>query len=56
MLVGSGGASKSTLARELGVRLRLPVYHLDALLWQPGWVMTPKDQERAFFADLVKQS
>ncbi len=41
MIVGSGGAGKSTLARALGVRLEIPVIHLDAHFWKPGWVPTP---------------
>ncbi|MTW86986.1 DNA topology modulation protein [Virgibacillus dakarensis] len=37
MIVGSGGAGKSTLAKQLGEKLDIPVYHLDAIFWQPGW-------------------
>ena len=37
-LIGSGGAGKSTLAAVLGQKLSLPVVHLDAAFWQPGWV------------------
>ncbi|WP_316571132.1 DNA topology modulation protein [Neobacillus sp. YIM B06451] len=37
-IIGSGGAGKSTLARNLGKTLGLKVYHLDALFWKPGWV------------------
>lgn len=36
MIVGSGGAGKSTLAKQLGEKLDIPVYHLDAIFWQPG--------------------
>lgn len=36
MIIGSGGAGKSTLARQLGTVLGLPVIHLDAIHWQPG--------------------
>jgi adenylate kinase family enzyme len=43
-IVGPGGAGKSTLARELGTRLGLPVVHLDAEHWQPGWVEPPKEE------------
>ena len=43
VIIGSGGAGKSTLAQQLGARLDLPVIHLDALYWQPGWVETPRD-------------
>lgn len=36
-LVGSPGAGKSTLARELGKRLNIEVIHLDRFFWQAGW-------------------
>ena len=42
MIIGCGGAGKSTLARKLGAILNIKVYHLDALYWKPGWVMTEK--------------
>jgi adenylate kinase family enzyme len=42
-LIGSGGAGKSTLATAMGEKLGLPVMHLDAAFWQPGWV----ERERA---------
>lgn len=38
LVIGSGGAGKSTLSRQIGARLQLPVLHLDAHYWQPGWV------------------
>jgi adenylate kinase family enzyme len=38
VILGSSGAGKSTFARALGARLGVPVVHLDALFWQPGWV------------------
>lgn len=42
-IIGSGGAGKSTLARQLGDITGLPVVHLDAYFWKPGWVSTPDD-------------
>lgn len=41
--MGSGGAGKTTFAKELGRRTGLPVIHLDHLYWRPGWMETPKD-------------
>ncbi len=38
MILGVGGSGKSSLAVELGERLRVPVVHLDELYWSPGWV------------------
>lgn len=34
IIIGSGGAGKSTLAKQLGEKLELPVIHLDALFWR----------------------
>jgi adenylate kinase family enzyme len=44
LIVGAGGAGKSTLARRVGERLGLPVIHLDAHYWRAGWVETPPDE------------
>ena len=38
LVIGSGGAGKSTFARHLGTLLNIDVIHLDALYWHPGWV------------------
>jgi adenylate kinase family enzyme len=37
IIIGSGGAGKSTLARHIGHALNMPVTHLDQLFWQPNW-------------------
>ena len=44
LVIGSGGAGKSTFSPKLGEILGLPVIHLDTLFWKPGWVETPKDE------------
>jgi adenylate kinase family enzyme len=41
---GAPGTGKSTLARTVGARLGLPVIHLDAEYWRPGWVEPSKDE------------
>jgi adenylate kinase family enzyme len=55
VIIGSAGSGKSVLARQLGPILGLPVYHLDALYWKPGWVETPKAEWRAVVQRMVKQ-
>jgi len=44
LIIGSGGAGKSTFSTKLGVCLDLPVIHLDTLYWRPGWVDTPPEE------------
>ena len=43
-VIGPTGAGKSRLAGKLGVKLDVPVVHLDRLFWKPGWVRTPHDE------------
>jgi adenylate kinase family enzyme len=44
LVIGSSGAGKSTFAARLAERTGLPLVHLDALYWKPGWVQTPRDE------------
>jgi adenylate kinase family enzyme len=46
LVLGSGGAGKSTLAARLAECTGLPLIHLDAIYWSPGWVEAPKDEWR----------
>jgi adenylate kinase family enzyme len=55
VLVGSSGSGKSTLARQLGEMLSIDVYHLDAIFWKPGWIATPKDEQKAVQEELVNR-
>jgi len=36
-VVGVSAAGKSTLARLLALKLNLPLTHMDAIMWKPGW-------------------
>lgn len=38
LVLGSGGAGKTTLALAMARALRLPLVHLDRHYWRPGWV------------------
>ena len=55
LIIGPCGAGKSTLAQRLGPILNLPVVHLDALNWQPGWVMSPDDVFLSRMLDVLRQ-
>ena len=44
MIVGSGGAGKSTLAIKLNELLKIPLIHLDKEYWKPGWEESPKKE------------
>jgi adenylate kinase family enzyme len=53
LVVGSGGAGKSTVAARIGAATGLPVIHLDALHWHAGWRDTPVDEWTQIVAELV---
>ena len=48
VIIGNGGAGKSTLAVALGRAHRLPIYHLDRYIWRPNWEAAP---ESVFYED-----
>ncbi len=56
LIIGSGGAGKSTLAIQLGKLLNLEVIHLDAHFWNAGWVETPQPEWDAVVADLTAKN
>lgn len=51
MIIGNAGAGKSTLARVLAGKLKLPLYHLDKLFWQPGW----KETDKTIWAESIQE-
>ncbi|HEV7397434.1 MAG TPA: DNA topology modulation protein [Pyrinomonadaceae bacterium] len=44
LVIGPGGAGKSTFAKQLGETLNIKVVHLDSLYWKAGWVEPPKKE------------
>ena len=41
MVLGAPGAGKTVFSTKLGRALNIPVYHLDALMWNPKWREKP---------------
>jgi len=55
VLVGSGGAGKSTLAILLGEKLGLPVVHLDQHFWLSGWRRLDIPRQQAVLDGLLAE-
>src|SRR5260370_32188616 len=52
-VIGSTGAGKTTLGRELARRLDAPFVELDSIFHQAGWTPLPDEQFRAEVAARV---
>ena len=44
IVIGSGGAGKSTLCVKLGQKTGIPVIHLDSLYWKENWTPLAKEE------------
>lgn len=55
LIQGSSGGGKSTLAKELGQILNLPVIHLDKEYWQPGWVKPNSSEWHALQIEFINR-
>jgi adenylate kinase family enzyme len=53
LILGAPGSGKSTLARTIGASLQIPIVHLDALFWSPGWKVTPPELFHARISEAV---
>lgn len=55
LVIGCPGAGKSTLARQLAEKRGLPLVHLDAIFWLPGWKQRDKTEfDALLLAELQK--
>lgn len=56
LVIGSGGSGKTTLASRISDVTGLPLIHLDALYWRPGWQPTPTAEWRDLVSELTSRS
>ena len=55
LVIGCGGAGKTTFSPRLAGATGLPVVHLDSLYWHPGWVPTPDHEWDRTVAELLER-
>jgi adenylate kinase family enzyme len=55
LVIGSGGAGKSTVAAKLGEKLGLEVNHLDKFYWRSGWVEPPREEWVQTVTELINR-
>ncbi|MEF3306193.1 DNA topology modulation protein [Paenibacillus sp. GYB003] len=55
VILGCSGSGKSTMARRIAERTGLPVYHLDAYYWKPGWVAADPETFDAEVAEIAAE-
>lgn len=55
IVIGCGGAGKSTFSRKLGEKTGISVIHLDKLFWKTGWVsVTPEEFDESHRREIEK--
>lgn len=56
LVIGSGGAGKSTFSSRLSKLTGIEVFHLDALYWKANWVEPSRDEWRKTVENLVEKA
>lgn len=55
-IIGCAGAGKTTLAKQLGVSLHIPIFHLDHHYWKPGWIESEPETFKLIHQGFIEQS
>jgi adenylate kinase family enzyme len=51
LIIGSPGAGKTTFSKRLAQDTGLPLFHLDEMFWQAGWV----EQDKGVFDKILRE-
>lgn len=54
-IIGGPGTGKSTLAKNLGKEMKLPVYHIDGIHHLKNWEIRPTQERDAIVSEKVKE-
>jgi adenylate kinase family enzyme len=52
---GVTGSGKSTLAAKISAATGIDWYSVDDLMWEPGWVVVPRDEQRRRISSICDQ-
>lgn len=55
LVIGSGGAGKSTFSRRLAGITGIELIHLDKIHWRPNWVEPSKEEWQQTVKDVIKK-
>lgn len=54
VIVGISGTGKSACGKRLAENTRLPLHHMDAIIWSPHWIETPEDRIRSALSGISR--
>ncbi len=54
-ITGNAGAGKTTLANLVADQYRLPVFHLDQLVWMAHWKKAPVDKRKKYEREWISK-
>jgi len=54
-VIGNAGGGKSTMCRILSASLNIPLFAIDKIQWNPGWIPAPYDEVKTEHDRLIAQ-
>lgn len=53
LVIGSPGSGKSYFSKQLSLKIKIPVYHLDMYYWREGWISAPQEEFDQIINDIM---